>query len=92
MSESMQFPKTVEEFMKQYEIVDTEQVYTNGIELVPIFRMDQWFEHNEGFWIKKKKNNASTCSKCGSKCLLNYEGDYFKSKFCPHCGVKMING
>lgn len=39
----MFFPETVEEFMEQYKIVDTEQIYTNGAELVPIFRMKQWF-------------------------------------------------
>ena len=39
----MFFPETVEEFMEQYKIVDTEQIYTNGVELVPIFRMKQWF-------------------------------------------------
>lgn len=44
-AESMSFPETVDEFMEQYKIVDTEQVYTNGVELVPIFRMQQWFEH-----------------------------------------------
>ena len=45
MSDLMTFPDTVEEFMEQYKIIDTEQVYTNGAELVPIFRMKQWFEH-----------------------------------------------
>lgn len=45
MSDCMTFPDTVEEFMEQYEIVDTEHVYTNGVEMVPIFRMKQWFEH-----------------------------------------------
>lgn len=44
MGEIMQFPETVEEFMQQYKITDTQQVYTNGTELVPIFRMKQWFE------------------------------------------------
>lgn len=39
----MFFPETVEEFMEQNKIVDTEQIYTNGVELVPIFRMKQWF-------------------------------------------------
>lgn len=43
MDDMMQFPKTVEEFMEQYKIVDAEQIYTNGAELVPIFRMKQWF-------------------------------------------------
>ena len=41
----MEFPVTVEEFMEQYKIVDSDHVYTNGSELVPIFRMRQWFEH-----------------------------------------------
>lgn len=41
----MNFPKTVDEFMEMYKIVDTDKVYTNGTELVPIFRMKQWFEH-----------------------------------------------
>ena len=45
MADMMTFPNTVEEFMEQYKIVDTEEVYTNGAELVPIFRMMQWFEH-----------------------------------------------
>jgi flagellar biosynthesis/type III secretory pathway protein FliH len=41
----MSFPATVDEFMEQYKIVDREEVYTNGAEMVPIFRMKQWFEH-----------------------------------------------
>ena len=45
MADCMIFPDTVEEFMEQYKVVDTEQVYTNGAEFVPIFRMKQWFEH-----------------------------------------------
>lgn len=43
MGEIMQFPETVEEFMQQYKITDSKQIYTNGAELVPIFRMQQWF-------------------------------------------------
>ena len=41
MADMMIFPDTVEEFMEQYKIVDTDHVYTNGVELVPIFRMKQ---------------------------------------------------
>lgn len=51
MGEIMQFPETVEEFMQQYKIVDIQQVYTNGTELVPIFRMKQWFEAHKQRWI-----------------------------------------
>lgn len=45
MCDVMSFPAAVEEFMEQYKIVDREEVYTNGAELIPIFRMKQWFEH-----------------------------------------------
>ena len=45
MADMMTFPDTVEQFMEQYKITDTEQIYTNGADLVPIFRMKQWFEH-----------------------------------------------
>lgn len=47
MGEVMTFPKTVDEFMEEYKIIDSEEVYTNGAELIPIFRMKQWFEHCE---------------------------------------------
>ena len=43
----MAFPDTLEEFMESYKITDTEQVYTNGVELVPIFRIKQWMEHEK---------------------------------------------
>lgn len=43
--EQMTFPETFEEFAEQYKIVDKEQVYTNGTELIPIFRVKQWLEH-----------------------------------------------
>ena len=59
MNDMMQFPTTVEEFMEQYKIVDTEQVYTNGAELVPIFRMKQWFDHIE----EVNKTNDDTISR-----------------------------
>lgn len=45
MADLMTYPDTVEEFMEQYKITDTDHVYTNGADMVPIFRMKQWFEH-----------------------------------------------
>lgn len=55
MTNCMMFPDTVEEYMEQYKIVDTEQVYTNGAELVSIFRMKQWFEHLPSAQPERKK-------------------------------------
>lgn len=45
MADGMMFPDTVEEFMEMYKMVDTDEVYSNGTEYVPIFRMEQWFDH-----------------------------------------------
>lgn len=51
MGEIMQFPETVEEFMQQHKVTDTQHVYTNGTDLVPISRMKQWFEAHNQRWI-----------------------------------------
>ena len=45
MGDMMTFPASVEEFMEQYKMTDTEHVYSNGTEYIPIYRMKQWFEH-----------------------------------------------
>ena len=45
MGDMMAFPASVDEFMEQYKMTDTEHVYSNGTEYVPIYRMKQWFEH-----------------------------------------------
>ena len=89
MGEVMMFPDTVEEFMEQYKIVDREQVYTNGTELVPIFRMKQWFAHKRGRWIPCKASihpygNDVKCSECDYRI-----GSSFGYKYCPMCGAIM---
>lgn len=45
MADMMQFPNSVEEFMESYKMVDRDEVYSNGTEYVPIFRMRQWLDH-----------------------------------------------
>ena len=45
MADVMEFPSTVEEFMEYYKVIDTDHVYSNGTEFVPIYRMRQWFDH-----------------------------------------------
>lgn len=42
MGEIMNFPETFDEFAESYKIVDDKEVYTNGTELIPIFRVRQW--------------------------------------------------
>lgn len=90
MADMMIFPDTVEEFMEQYKITDTEQIYTNGTELVPIFRMRQWFDHKpeceQGHWIISSNGYYPYCSECKSKPKSGEMTD-----FCPSCGAKMNN-
>ena len=38
--------KSLDDFMESYKMVDTEEIYSNGTEFVPIFRVKQWFEYN----------------------------------------------
>ena len=55
MAEMMLFLETWEEFEKQYMMIDKEQIYSNGIEYIPCFRVRQWMEHIEA----KKKHEAN---------------------------------
>lgn len=93
MSDMMMFPKTVDEFMEKYKIVDSDEVYTNGAELVPIFRMKQWFEHvdtdsaKHGHWIFGETMGHSWM-KC-SECCISQSGQTLTFTYCPNCGAKM---
>lgn len=39
MADMMFFPDKFEDFIHQYEFKDTEEIYTNGAELIPSFRV-----------------------------------------------------
>lgn len=94
MTDAITFPETVDEFMEKYKIVDSDEVYTNGAELVPIFRMKQWFEHSEkhGRWIALGDkspwpafhDDAVQCSACKFKYMRLMPRNY-----CPNCGADM---
>lgn len=45
MGDIMEFPNTFDEFASAYGFVDKDEVYTNGSELIPVFRVEQWLEH-----------------------------------------------
>jgi len=103
MADLMTFPNTVEEFMEKYKIVDKEQVYTNGAELVPIFRMKQWFEHLPTADVRENIHahwedwsflgwdmETHWRRRC-SNCLCEREDDNEEkdTPFCPNCGAEM---
>ena len=63
MADKMEFPSTIEEFIKGYSFKDSDEVYTNGAELIPVFRVEQAFEHYE-----KEIRNCCTCAFDNSTC------------------------
>ena len=104
MCDSMTFPATVDEFMEEYKVVDSEHVYSNGMEMVPIFRMKQWFEHEANHNADPGKMVESCISRQPKRgeWLINTDGYYpYCSKckkepksgemtdFCPNCGADM---
>lgn len=45
MGDCMVFPEDPMDFIKDYSFRDKEEIYTNGSELVPVFRVEQMIEH-----------------------------------------------
>lgn len=104
MGDIMAFPDTVDEFMEEHKMVDTKQVYSNGIEFVPIFRMKQWFlEHPpadvrpvvRGEWIgedcsywKHAVWGAYPVNRIRYKCSVCGRTENKKEPFC-NCGADM---
>lgn len=102
MADLMTFPDTVEEFMEKYKLIDSEHIYTNGAELVPIFRMKQWFdnkpERKTGRWIETTERlgyedlACCECSACGHPFILgDWTIDEVKEEmsYCYRCGARM---
>lgn len=61
MKEQMEFPETFERFAKEYGFKDDKEVYTNGSDLIPIFRVKQWLEHDN----KLRRIETDTAYECG---------------------------
>lgn len=53
--DSMDFPKTPEEFIQMYSFKDKNEVYTNGSELVPVFRVRQMLDHYFPKFVEQEK-------------------------------------
>lgn len=58
MADCMTFPNTFDEFAEQYKIVDKKEVYTNGTELIPIFRVKQWLDHTRADTVRKMQERV----------------------------------
>ena len=102
MSDAMMFPETIEEFIDQYKFIDTDQIYTNGSELIQVFRVMQWVEHERaldaepirhGHWvgIDDEPCESYECDKCGyiTEEIGCNNGIPNNFNYCPNCGAKM---
>lgn len=69
MSEQMEFPITFEKFAKEYGFKDDKEVYTNGSDLIPIFRVNQWLEQDNRLRTMEM-DTAYECGKHANKWVL----------------------
>ena len=80
MSEQMEFTNTFDEFAKEYGFKDDKEIYTNGSELIPIFRVEQWLEHinkptqmidKSNFDEKQYRADLDSAYECGKASMLS---------------------
>lgn len=92
MSDCMTFPDDWREFLRDCSFKDTKEIYTNGSELIPVFRVEQLIEHLEGKQKTtfEKDGHHIRCTSCGEYwCDTDREGDAFPKNFCPACGRRV---
>lgn len=58
MADCMTFPDTLDEFLEQYQFKDSEEIYTNGAMLIPVFRVKQWDEHAKSVFTNADRIRA----------------------------------
>lgn len=45
MGENMNYPENPVDFINQYSFIDKHEIYTNGAEVIPVFRVGQMIDH-----------------------------------------------
>lgn len=78
--EMMLFPDTVEEFIEQYKVVDSDHALSNGAEFIPVFRMRQWFDHLQAQPITNADRIRTMTDEELAELLASTDGD-----FPPNC-------
>ena len=96
-TDKMNFPETFGEFAEIYGFRDTEQVYTNGSMLIPVFRVEQWLEHVRAEngrtcrmvharWDNGECVWGCKCTACGDRFTYETGGTW---EYCPNCGARV---
>ena len=75
MNEEMEFPETFEEFAKEYGFKDDKEIYTNGSDLISIFRVKQWLEHYNKLRTIETDMAYECSEKCSDNCKVKDEMD-----------------
>ena len=84
MGEQMNFPDTLDEFIKQYSFIDRKEIYTNGSDLIQTFRVKQWEEHRQREY--QELNKKLDCAlKILSEISPPCERDGFMDKHSDYC-------
>ena len=72
MSDCMAFPETFDEFVESFGFVDSKEYYTNGSELIQVFRVKQWLEHESNRQHNVKLTDEQLNAQEQEANLLNY--------------------
>lgn len=97
MCECMTFPNDWREFLKDYSFKDTDEVYTNGAELISVFRVEQLIEH---LLLKQESVkpyldfdglDVWRCGACGTSLFHHVDDESEEDmknyvRYCKHCG------
>ena len=97
MSDSMCFPDTIEEFIEEYSFKDGDEVYTNGSQLIQVYRIEQALEyynlsqtiHAKWDMVRYSDESGGKTIKC-TNCHYVLETLYPENyHHCPYCGAIM---
>lgn len=89
MAEIMEYPKTPNEFIERYSFKDSEEIYTNGSKLIPVFRVEQMLEH----YYKPLKEKATPKKPIYEDFEENEIGEMIPNiAKCPTCGCEFAFG
>ena len=57
MATCMEFPKNILDFISDYSFEDRDEIYTNGSELIQVFRVIQALEHYAPHLLKEASDD-----------------------------------
>lgn len=70
MDTQMEFPESFEAFAEACGFKDSEEMYTNGADLIPVFRVKQWIEHDNRLRAIKQERAFSSGYRKGQEALI----------------------